>query len=148
MNKSGKGNKKYFLNNKSASDLVHRLGKNDLDQFRDELIKLKKNISNIEAVISNARTSSFNNPVSHSSGKWVASQFKQKQNGGDFQSAVGVHSLSKREREVLIFVAQGLTDRQIGSKIFVSVNTVKTHLRRIFFKLEVKNRTEAALKIR
>ncbi|MCF8253108.1 MAG: tetratricopeptide repeat protein [Bacteroidia bacterium] len=51
--------------------------------------------------------------------------------------------LSKREYEVLLFLAEGLADKEIAEKIFVSVNTVKTHTRRIYDKLLVNNRTEA-----
>jgi ATP/maltotriose-dependent transcriptional regulator MalT len=51
--------------------------------------------------------------------------------------------LSKREYEVLLFLAEGLADKEIAEKIFVSVNTVKTHTRRIYDKLLVSNRTEA-----
>jgi len=52
-------------------------------------------------------------------------------------------SLSKREYEVLLFIAEGLSDKDIAEKIFVSVTTVRTHIRRIYDKLLVKNRTEA-----
>ena len=52
-------------------------------------------------------------------------------------------SLSKREYEVLLFIAEGLSDKEIAEKIFVSVTTVRTHVRRIYDKLLVKNRTEA-----
>lgn len=51
--------------------------------------------------------------------------------------------LSKREYEVLLFIAEGLSDKDIAEKIFVSVNTVRTHVRRIYDKLLVSNRTEA-----
>lgn len=53
--------------------------------------------------------------------------------------------LSKREYEVLLFIAEGLSDKEIAEKIFVSVTTVRTHIRRIYDKLLVKNRTEAIL---
>jgi DNA-binding CsgD family transcriptional regulator/tetrahydromethanopterin S-methyltransferase subunit F len=52
-------------------------------------------------------------------------------------------NLSKREYEVLLFMAEGLSDKEIADKIFVSVTTVRTHIRRIYDKLLVKNRTEA-----
>ncbi|MDZ4666859.1 MAG: tetratricopeptide repeat protein [bacterium] len=53
--------------------------------------------------------------------------------------------LSKREYEVLLFIAEGLSDKEIAEKIFVSVNTVKTHVRRIYDKLMVGSRVEATL---
>lgn len=52
--------------------------------------------------------------------------------------------LSPREAEVLAFVAQGLTNPQIAERLTVSENTVRFHLKNIFEKLGVANRTEAA----
>ncbi|OYU97537.1 MAG: hypothetical protein CFE21_04390 [Bacteroidetes bacterium B1(2017)] len=51
--------------------------------------------------------------------------------------------LSKREYEVLLFIAEGLSDKEIAEKIFVSINTVRTHVRRIYDKLVVNSRVEA-----
>ncbi len=53
-------------------------------------------------------------------------------------------SLSPREEEVLQQLAQGLTNKQIADLLFISENTVKTHLRSIMEKLHVTNRTQAA----
>lgn len=51
--------------------------------------------------------------------------------------------LSKRELEVLELMAQGLSNREISENLFVSLNTVKTHISRLFTKLNVKRRTQA-----
>ncbi|MBI4928984.1 MAG: response regulator transcription factor [Anaerolineae bacterium] len=51
--------------------------------------------------------------------------------------------LSDRELEVLGCLAEGLTTLQIGVKLYISENTVKTHIRHIIEKLEASNRTEA-----
>ena len=51
--------------------------------------------------------------------------------------------LSKRELEVLQLMADGLSNQQIAERLFVSLNTIKTHSSRIFEKLEVKRRTQA-----
>jgi DNA-binding NarL/FixJ family response regulator len=51
--------------------------------------------------------------------------------------------LSERELEVLACLAEGLTTLQIASRLFISENTVKTHIRHILDKLEASNRTEA-----
>jgi DNA-binding NarL/FixJ family response regulator len=56
-------------------------------------------------------------------------------------------SLTKREKEILRLVAEGLTNEEIGKKIFISEKTVKTHLTNIFDKLKVNNRFKAALLI-
>lgn len=57
----------------------------------------------------------------------------------------GMSALTRREREVLGCVAQGRSNRDIAHHLCVSEQTVKTHLTRIFAKLEVDNRVEAAL---
>ena len=51
--------------------------------------------------------------------------------------------ISKRELEVLQLIAEGLSNQEIASRLFVSLNTVKTHSSRIFEKLDVKRRTQA-----
>jgi DNA-binding NarL/FixJ family response regulator len=54
--------------------------------------------------------------------------------------------LTRREREVLELVAQGLTNKEIASALVITTNTVKRHLKAIFSKLEVHNRSAAAAK--
>jgi DNA-binding NarL/FixJ family response regulator len=49
-----------------------------------------------------------------------------------------------REREVTKLIAQGLTNREIGSRIFVSESTAKFHVRNVMRKLGVHSRTEVA----
>jgi len=51
--------------------------------------------------------------------------------------------LTEREIEVLRFLARGLTTSQTGAELYISENTVKTHIRHILEKLEVSNRAEA-----
>jgi DNA-binding NarL/FixJ family response regulator len=52
-------------------------------------------------------------------------------------------SLTAREREVLVLLAAGHSNREIASSLFVSLPTVKTHLAHIYAKLGAKNRNEA-----
>jgi two-component system nitrate/nitrite response regulator NarL len=52
--------------------------------------------------------------------------------------------LTSRERSVLAYLAQGRTNREIGEKLYIAETTVKTHLKNIFAKLDVRNRAEAA----
>jgi LuxR family maltose regulon positive regulatory protein len=59
-----------------------------------------------------------------------------------------IEPLSERELEVLQLVAQGLTNREIASRLFLSVNTVKAHTRNIYGKLGVHNRTQAVARAR
>jgi two-component system, NarL family, response regulator DegU len=58
-----------------------------------------------------------------------------------------IKMLTRRELEILKLVAEGLTNEEIGKKIFISEKTVKTHLTNIFDKLKVNNRFKAALLI-
>jgi len=52
-------------------------------------------------------------------------------------------NLSKRELEILQYLARGMKTAQISSNLFISENTVKTHIRHILEKLEASNRAEA-----
>lgn len=53
--------------------------------------------------------------------------------------------LSDREREIADAVARGLTNTEIAEEMFLSITTVKTHVARIFTKLEVTNRVQVAI---
>ncbi|HVE70691.1 MAG TPA: LuxR C-terminal-related transcriptional regulator [Thermoanaerobaculia bacterium] len=54
--------------------------------------------------------------------------------------------LTPREHEILGLIAEGLSNREIAERLFVSENTVKTHSSRLFEKLEVSRRTQAVQK--
>ncbi len=56
--------------------------------------------------------------------------------------------LSQRELEVLQLVAQGLSNREIGERLFLALDTVKGHNRSIYGKLQVQSRTEAVARAR
>jgi NarL family two-component system response regulator LiaR len=51
--------------------------------------------------------------------------------------------LTPRELEILQLIAEGLSNRQIAERVFVSENTVKTHASRVFEKLGARRRTQA-----
>jgi DNA-binding NarL/FixJ family response regulator len=53
--------------------------------------------------------------------------------------------LSGRDSELLVLLRQGYTNKEIAERLYLSENTVKTHLRRLFAKLGVSNRTQAAM---
>jgi DNA-binding NarL/FixJ family response regulator len=55
-----------------------------------------------------------------------------------------LEALSPRESEILRLLAEGLTDREIGEVLTISVRTVETHVSNILRKLEARNRAEAA----
>ena len=56
--------------------------------------------------------------------------------------------LSERELEILGLIAQGLSNREIGQRLFLALDTVKGHNRHIFEKLQVESRTEAIARAR
>ncbi|MBY0217850.1 hypothetical protein H7K30_14865 [Paenibacillus illinoisensis] len=57
-----------------------------------------------------------------------------------------VEPLSQRELEVLALIAKGLSNRDISETLFLAMDTVKGHNRRIFEKLQVRRRTEAIVR--
>ena len=56
-----------------------------------------------------------------------------------------LHPLTPREAEVLAELTKGKSNREVASALFVTEKTVKTHISNIFIKLEVQDRTQAAL---
>ncbi|WPU99545.1 LuxR C-terminal-related transcriptional regulator [Mucilaginibacter sp. cycad4] len=67
-------------------------------------------------------------------------------NGPEFtinQTELDKLGLSKRELEVLQLMAEGLSNQEISERLFVSLNTIKTHSAKVFEKMEVKRRTQA-----
>jgi DNA-binding CsgD family transcriptional regulator len=51
--------------------------------------------------------------------------------------------ISKREYEILVEISEGLSNKEIAERLFVSESTVKTHVSNLFSKLDVKRRTQA-----
>ncbi len=56
--------------------------------------------------------------------------------------------LSAREKEVLLAIADGLSNKEIGEKLFLSESTIKSHSTNLFAKLNVSRRTQAVQKAR
>jgi DNA-binding CsgD family transcriptional regulator len=63
-------------------------------------------------------------------------------------SLISQLELSKRELEILALLAQGHSNQEIASKLFVSLSTVKSHIQNLFEKLDVKRRIQAIEKAR
>jgi len=59
------------------------------------------------------------------------------------EKALQEMGLSKRELEVLQLMAEGLSNNEIAVRLFVSLNTIKTHTSKLFEKMDVKRRTQA-----
>jgi DNA-binding NarL/FixJ family response regulator len=66
----------------------------------------------------------------------------------DTRTAALLATLTDREREVAEAVAQGLSNAQISAALLMSLATVKTHLGRVFDKLQADNRVQVALRMR
>ena len=58
-------------------------------------------------------------------------------------AGISAESVTGRELEVLTLLARGKSNKEIGTTLYISQSTVKTHLRSIFTKLNVLSRTEA-----
>lgn len=67
---------------------------------------------------------------------------------GDPSARALVAALTEREREVAVLMTQGLTNNQIGTRLHLSLASVKSHLTSLFVKLGVDNRVSAAMIIR
>ena len=93
-----------------------------------ELFQLLEGVKRGEAVMTRAMAARLM--------KGVASRASQSENEADL--------LTEREIEVLKLVAQGFSNPQISKELSVTVNTVKSHIKSILDKLNVKNRTQAA----
>lgn len=60
-------------------------------------------------------------------------------------SLVKINSLTKREYEVLILIAEGLNNKDIAERLYISEKTVKNHVSNIFKKLDLNDRVQAAI---
>ena len=65
--------------------------------------------------------------------------------GPTTRQAARVVELSDRESEVLALIARGLTNAQIADELYLSIETVKTYVKRLYAKLDVHNRAQAAV---
>ncbi len=64
------------------------------------------------------------------------------------QRSITTDSLTPREREVLVFIEHGLSNKQIAQRLGIEVRTVKNHVHNLFAKLRVQRRGEAAARLR
>jgi len=67
--------------------------------------------------------------------------------GSRKRPAGGWESLTPTERQVVELTAQGLTNPEIGERMFISRGTVKIHLSHIYSKLDVRNRSELTARV-
>ena len=82
-------------------------------------------------------------------GVWVGQRLARRSPADGFaknQQAIDYLGITDREYEVLELLAKGHSNKEIGEDLFVSPNTVKTHLAHLYEKLEVSRRTQAIQK--
>lgn len=65
--------------------------------------------------------------------------------GGQLRDAAVLDVLTDREREVLVLIAQGLSNTEIARKLFLSEATVKTHVGRVLSKLDLRDRVQGVV---
>ncbi|MFK5982037.1 MAG: tetratricopeptide repeat protein [Flavobacteriaceae bacterium] len=108
--------------------IIYLLRKNkklELEQQNTELHKYVLQINKLEDLIKNNKT----------------------ENHLIISDNIKTYDLSKRESEVLKFITSGFSNDEIADKLFVSKNTIKTHIKNIYSKLDVKNRIQAMKKV-
>jgi RNA polymerase sigma factor (sigma-70 family) len=75
----------------------------------------------------------------------VAARLVHELRGASQEMALLLRTLSEREREVLRLIAEGFTNAQIAEQLVISERTVKSHVNNILSKLQVADRTQAAI---
>jgi DNA-binding NarL/FixJ family response regulator len=80
-------------------------------------------------------------PMTSQIARLVIESFRQKAKTKDDSS-----ELSLREEQILQLISQGYSNKMIADKLQISIDTVCTHLRRVFVKLHVSSRTEAVVR--
>lgn len=86
-------------------------------------------------------------PMSAEIARRVVEAFHKPHQANGAAAVLAVH-LSKREKEILELLTQGLANKEIADRLALSTETVRVHLKRIYDKLHVHSRTEAAMKYR
>lgn len=79
-------------------------------------------------------------------GLWLGHTFFKKSNTHETYLSTPTSELSNREVEVLELLANGLSNQEIADSLFISINTTKTHIAKLYQKLNVTRRTQAVQK--
>ena len=61
---------------------------------------------------------------------------------GSFEEVISRYDISKREAEIIELICKGMSNKDISDSLFISLQTVKDHIYRIFIKTGVKNRVQ------
>ncbi len=123
----------------------------DLDEYAFAALKagasgfLLKDVPPEELLFAIRAVHSGDAVVAPSTTRRLIDQFAPMLPAGDAAAAPGLADLTEREHEVLIQVAQGLSNCEIAQRLFVSEATVKTHVGRILAKLGLRDRVQAVV---
>jgi DNA-binding NarL/FixJ family response regulator len=99
---------------------------------------LKKNIDQISAAITDVLNGGA--PMTSSIARKVLNRMAQKPQNNKLDAA----GLTTREREILEYIVKGYSYKMIGNELFIAPDTVRTHIKNIYKKLQVNSATEAA----
>lgn len=86
------------------------------------------------------------NYLAHFSGSKVSKTNQKDEVIDHFNILTEDFGLTQREAEIMELISQGLTNDELGEKLFISRNTIKYHIKNIYIKLDVKNRVQALQK--
>jgi DNA-binding NarL/FixJ family response regulator len=123
----------------------------DLDEYAFAALKagasgfLLKDVPPEELLFAIRAVHSGDSVVAPSTTRRLIDQFAALLPDGDAAESAQLAELTEREREVLILVAQGLSNAEIAQRLFVSEATVKTHVGRVLAKLSLRDRVQAVV---
>jgi DNA-binding NarL/FixJ family response regulator len=123
----------------------------DLDEYAFAALKagasgfLLKDVPPEELLFAIRAVHSGDAVVAPSTTKRLLDRFAPMLPAGEAQTASELEELTERERQVLILVAQGLSNAELAQRLFVSEATVKTHVGRILAKLGLRDRVQAVV---
>jgi DNA-binding NarL/FixJ family response regulator len=123
----------------------------DLDEYAFAALKagasgfLLKDVPPEELLFAIRAVHSGDAVVAPSTTRRLIDRFAPMLPAGDAAAAAELAGLTEREREVLILVAQGLSNAELAQRLFVSEATVKTHVGRILAKLGLRDRVQAVV---
>jgi DNA-binding NarL/FixJ family response regulator len=123
----------------------------DLDEYAFAALKagasgfLLKDVPPEELLFAIRAVHSGDAVVAPSTTRRLLDRFAPMLPAGEAQAASELEELTERERQVLILVAQGLSNAELAQRLFVSEATVKTHVGRILAKLGLRDRVQAVV---